>query len=109
MNAELRARCLRTAYRRLVIALLPLLIVAWFVSRGQIFAASLLFCSVLTLMMIGTLVPRCALFGPMIKRLPQDTGHALLTIDDGPASAAHTRDPRHSGSSPHQGDIFPHR
>ncbi len=84
MNAETRARCLRTAYRRLVIALLPLLIVGWLVSRGQIFAAGLLFCTVLTLMMIGTLVPRCALFGPMIKRLPHDTGHALLTIDDGP-------------------------
>ncbi|MDP1589531.1 MAG: polysaccharide deacetylase family protein [Prosthecobacter sp.] len=84
MNAETRARCLRTAYRRLVIALLPLLIVGWLVSRGQIFAAGLLFCTVLTLMMTGTLVPRCALFGPMIKRLPHGSGHALLTIDDGP-------------------------
>lgn len=84
MNAETRARCLRTAYLRLVIALLPLLVVGWLVSCGQMFAAGLLFCSVLTLMMIGTLVPRCALFGPMIKRLPHRNGHALLTIDDGP-------------------------
>jgi len=84
MNSETRARCLRMARGRLACALLPLLMVAWFVSRGQIFAAGLLFCTVLPLMMIGTLVPRCAWFGPMIKRLAHDTGHALLTIDDGP-------------------------
>jgi peptidoglycan/xylan/chitin deacetylase (PgdA/CDA1 family) len=84
MNAETRARCLRTAYGRLVIALLPLLMVGWLVSLDQILAAALLFCTVLTLMMIGTLMPRCALFGPMIKQLPGGSGHALLTIDDGP-------------------------
>lgn len=84
MNAETRRRCLRNAHLRIVVALLPALVVIWLVSSGQLFAGVLLFCAVLAFMMIGTLVPRCALFGPMMKRLPEGTHHALLTIDDGP-------------------------
>jgi peptidoglycan/xylan/chitin deacetylase (PgdA/CDA1 family) len=65
-------------------ALSPVPVVVWLVWRGQPQAAALLFCTVLTTMMIGTLVPRCALFGRMIKQLPQAGDQALLTIDDGP-------------------------
>lgn len=84
MNAANRTRCLRHAHLRVVVALLPLLVVIWLAANGHTAAAALLFCTVLTMMMIGTLMPRCALFGPMIKRLPAGANHALLTIDDGP-------------------------
>ncbi|MBB5034951.1 polysaccharide deacetylase family protein [Prosthecobacter vanneervenii] len=84
MNAELRARTLRHAYLRLSLMLAPALGVLWLALNGHGAAAVLLFCTVLTTMMIGTLVPRCALFGRMIKRLPAEGNLALLTIDDGP-------------------------
>lgn len=84
MNAAVRATCLRRAYFRFALALAPLPVVLWLIGRGQPLAAALLFCTVLTTMMIGTLVPRCALFGRMIKQLPQAGNQMLLTIDDGP-------------------------
>ncbi|MBN8417290.1 MAG: polysaccharide deacetylase family protein [Verrucomicrobia bacterium] len=84
MNTALRASTLRHAYVRFALALSPVPVVVWLVWRGQPLAAALLFCTVLTTMTIGTLVPRCALFGRMIKRLPQAGDQALLTIDDGP-------------------------
>jgi peptidoglycan-N-acetylglucosamine deacetylase len=84
MNATLRASALRRAYLRMTLALAPAPVVLWLLWRGQTMEAVLLFCTVLTTMMIGTLVPRCALFGPMIKRLPQAGDQVLLTIDDGP-------------------------
>lgn len=84
MNAELRARTLRRAYLRLGLMLAPTLVVAWLASQGHVAAAVLFFCTVLTTFMIATLVPRCALFGRMIKRLPPEGNLALLTIDDGP-------------------------
>jgi len=84
MNATLRASALRRAYLRMTLALAPAPVVLWLLWRGQTLEAVLLFCTVLTTMMIGTLVPRCALFGPMIKRLPQAGNQGLLTIDDGP-------------------------
>jgi len=84
MNTALRASTLRHAYARFALALSPVPVVVWLVWRGQPLAAALLFCTVLTTMTIGTLVPRCALFGRMIKRLPQAGDQALLTIDDGP-------------------------
>lgn len=84
MNAAVRASCLRRAYFRFALALAPVPLVIWLACRGQPLAAALLFCTVLTTMVIGTLVPRCALFGRMIKQLPQAENQALLTIDDGP-------------------------
>ena len=84
MNATLRASALRRAYLRMTLALAPAPVVLWLLWRGQVAAAVLLFCTVLTTMMIGTLVPRCSLFGRMIKRLPSAGNQALLTIDDGP-------------------------
>ena len=84
MNAETRARCLRAAYLRMVLALLPLVVVIWLASHAHLAAAAAIFVIVLSTFMIGTLVPRCTLFGVMITRLPPGSKHALLTIDDGP-------------------------
>lgn len=84
MNAALRTSALRRAYFRLALGLSPAPVVVWLAVRGQTSAAVLLFCTVLTTMMIGTLVPRCALFGRMITQLPQAGNQVLLTIDDGP-------------------------
>ncbi len=84
MNAALRARSLRRAYFRFALALAPAAGVVWLAWNGYALGAALLFCTVLTTMMIGTLVPRCALFGRMIKQLPQAGNEVLLTIDDGP-------------------------
>lgn len=84
MNAAVRASTLRQAYFRFALGLLPVPVVIWLAGHGQPLAAVLLFCTVLTTMTIGTLVPRCALFGRMIKRLPQAGNPVLLTIDDGP-------------------------
>ncbi len=84
MNAAIRASALRRAYFRLALGLSPAPVVVWLIGHGQPLAAVLLFCTVLTTMMIGTLVPRCAMFGPMIKHLPPSGKQVLLTIDDGP-------------------------
>ena len=84
MNAAIRASTLRQAYFRFALGLAPVPVVIWLIGHGQHLAAVLLFCTVLTTMTIGTLVPRCALFGRMIKQLPQDGNPVLLTIDDGP-------------------------
>lgn len=84
MNADIRACALRRAYFRFALALAPVPVVLWLIERGQPLTAALLFCTVLTTMMIGTLVPRCALFGCMIKQLPQAGNQVLFTIDDGP-------------------------
>lgn len=84
MNAELRARGLRAAYLRMTVVLLPVLLVTWLIWHGHPFIAALLFVSTFGTMTIATLVPRCTLFGNMIKSLPVGKNHALLTIDDGP-------------------------
>ncbi|WP_395743100.1 polysaccharide deacetylase family protein [Prosthecobacter sp.] len=84
MNATVRARCLRQAYLRFALALAPLPVVVWLFCHGRLLPAVLLFCTGLTLITLATLVPRCALFGRMIKRLQPAGNQALLTIDDGP-------------------------
>lgn len=84
MNPEIRARCLRSAYWWFAISLAPLAVVGWLVWQGKVLAAVLVFCGALTTITVGTLVPRCALFGRMTKRLPEESGQLLLTIDDGP-------------------------
>ena len=84
MNASIRTSCLRRANLRFALVLAPAPLVAWLIWHGQPLAAALVFATVLTTMTIGTLVPRCALFGRMIKHLPPDGNQALLTIDDGP-------------------------
>ncbi len=84
MNAGIRACALRRAYFRFALALAPVPMVLWLLGNGQPLTAALLFCTVLTTMMIGTLMPRCALFGRMIKQLPQACNQVLFTIDDGP-------------------------
>ncbi|MGV3658830.1 MAG: polysaccharide deacetylase family protein [Prosthecobacter sp.] len=84
MTAAIRSRCLRVACLRLVISLLPLGMVAWLVWQGNGAAALLIFLVTMATMMTGMLMPRCSLFGPMIKRLPAGSDKVLLTVDDGP-------------------------
>lgn len=84
MNAAYRASCLRRAYLRYIPALAPAPVVIWLAWRGDSLAAFLLFSTALTTMMLGTLMPRCPLFGRMIRTLPPSGNQALLTIDDGP-------------------------
>lgn len=81
---EIRALCLRRGRRRLALVLLPALVCALLVAAGRWPWAVLLFCITLTTITIGTLVPRCALFGGFIKRQPPGSKQPLLTIDDGP-------------------------
>lgn len=84
MNAAARSHCLRLARLRLAIALAPLAAVIWLLCTGHGILAWLVFVPVLATMMTGTLMPRCTLFGRMIKRLPPGSRQVLLTIDDGP-------------------------
>lgn len=84
MNSAVRASVIRRAYFRMMLGLAPVPLVVWLLWRGQTSFAWLLFALVLATMMIGTLVPRCALFGRMIKQLPASGNQVLLTIDDGP-------------------------
>lgn len=85
MNAAaLRARTLLIARLRMAVLLLPLIGVVWLFKNGHPLIAVTIFVSVLGTMSAGTLIPRWALFGPMILDLPPGSKHALLTIDDGP-------------------------
>jgi peptidoglycan/xylan/chitin deacetylase (PgdA/CDA1 family) len=84
MNAATRASSLRRAYLRYIPAFAPVPVVIWLAWRGDALAAFLLFSVALITMMLGTLMPRCPLFGRMIRQLPKAGNQALLTIDDGP-------------------------
>lgn len=84
MTAAARQQCRRIALVRTVIALTPLAVVTWLMCDGHGIMAWLVFVPVLVTMMLGTLMPRCSLFGRMIKDLPPGSDKVLLTIDDGP-------------------------
>jgi peptidoglycan/xylan/chitin deacetylase (PgdA/CDA1 family) len=64
--------------------MLPAVLCLVLVSLGLWPWATLVFCITLVVIVIGTLVPRCSLFGPLVKRQPPDSKTPLLTIDDGP-------------------------
>lgn len=84
MNSAARARCQRLALIRLGIALTPLVVTVALMASGHGIMAALVFVPVGILMTLGTVMPRCALFGRMIKDLPPGSDKLLLTIDDGP-------------------------
>lgn len=84
MSADIRSRCLRAARLRRVLALVPLAGAVWLAAYGHLVAGMLLFVATAAVMMTGMLMPRCSLFGPMIKGLPPGSGRVLLTVDDGP-------------------------
>lgn len=84
MNAATRSRCLRVSRLRLAVAMAPLAVVLWLASHEHLIAGTLLFAATFAVMTTGTLMPRCNLFGPMIKRLPPGSDRVLLTVDDGP-------------------------
>lgn len=84
------ARCRRESLLALVISLLPVLGVlsAWGAGRPGL--AMLIFGVTFMIIAVGTVLPRCALFGPLVTRLPVEAAEArevCLTIDDGPDPA----------------------
>jgi peptidoglycan-N-acetylglucosamine deacetylase len=79
-----RADCLHRANVRFVLTLMPAMLCIVLASFGQWPWAALVFCAALATITIGTLVPRCSLFGPLVKRQPPGSKSPLLTIDDGP-------------------------
>ena len=79
-----RAKCLRRANARFVLTMLPAVLCLVLVSLGLWPWAAVVFCVTLVVIVIGTLVPRCSLFGPLVKRQPPGSKTPLLTIDDGP-------------------------
>lgn len=85
MNLEAtRTACIRRCRWRLVAAFMPAVACMLLLLAGAWSWALWLFCAALTTITMGTLVPRCSLFGRMIKRLPKGSRRPLLTIDDGP-------------------------
>ena len=79
-----RAQCLRRANARFVLTMLPAVLCIILTSLGHWPWAAVVFCVTLVVIVIGTLVPRCSLFGPLVKRQPPGSKTPLLTIDDGP-------------------------
>ena len=79
-----RAQCLRRANARFVLTMLPAVVCIILTSLGHWPWAAVVFCVTFVVIVIGTLVPRCSLFGPLVKRQPPGSKTPLLTIDDGP-------------------------
>jgi peptidoglycan-N-acetylglucosamine deacetylase len=88
-NALMPPRCRKETWLAFAISLLPALGVLAALLTGHRELAALLFISTFGLIVIGTLVPRCAWFGPLICSLPVGSDGVCLTIDDGP-------DPEHT-------------
>ncbi len=83
-------RCRRESLWALGISLLPVLGVlsAWGAGRPGL--AVLIFGVTFVIIAVGSVMPRCALFGPLMTKLPQQAAEArevCLTIDDGPDPA----------------------
>lgn len=72
-----------------VLSLLPGLGVLAALMTGYPWLAAVIFVSTFGLIVVGTLVPRCAWFGPLTSSLPTGSEGVCLTIDDGP-DPAHT-------------------
>ena len=82
-------RCRKELRLALAISLLPALGVVAALMAGDQGLAALVFFSTFAFIAIGTLVPRCAWFGPLISSLPAGSEGVCLTLDDGP-------DPEHT-------------
>ena len=77
------------SYPRLALSLFPAFGVLAALLAGWFGLAGLLFLGTSVVIMVGTLAPRCAWFGPLINALPAGSEGVCLTIDDGP-------DPEHT-------------
>ena len=76
--------CRRESRRTFVLSLLPAVGVVLALLAGYFSIAGFIFGTTFVIIGIGSVVPRCALFGPMVTRLPAGTQGVCLTIDDGP-------------------------
>jgi peptidoglycan/xylan/chitin deacetylase (PgdA/CDA1 family) len=77
------------SYPRLALSLFPAFGVLAAILAGWYALAGLLFLVTSVVITVGTLVPRCAWFGPLTSALPAESEGVCLTIDDGP-------DPEHT-------------
>lgn len=76
--------CRRESLRAFVLSLLPAIGVVLALLTGHFGIAGFIFGTTFVIIGIGSVVPKCAWFGPMITRLPFTTSGVCLTIDDGP-------------------------
>jgi peptidoglycan/xylan/chitin deacetylase (PgdA/CDA1 family) len=74
--------CQQQSRTRLMLSLLPGVACLLLLSTGHWQIAAVIFCLTFLIIVIGTLIPRCTLFGPLVSTLPDDS--VCLTIDDGP-------------------------
>lgn len=82
--------CRRRSTLLLVLSLLPAVGCVLLVAAGFTGAALGVFWTTFVIICVGTVVPRCALFGPLVDRLPEDAvarQEVWLTLDDGPDPA----------------------
>lgn len=74
--------CRRQNHWRFILSLLPGTACVLLLITGHWLAAAAVFGLTFILIAIGTIIPRCALFGPLISALPDSS--VCLSIDDGP-------------------------
>ena len=79
--------CQRESLRAFVLSLLPAIGVMLALLTGHFGIAGFIFSTTFVIIGIGSVVPRCAMFGPMITRLPAGASGVCLTFDDGPDSS----------------------
>jgi peptidoglycan/xylan/chitin deacetylase (PgdA/CDA1 family) len=71
-----------------VLSLLPAIFVVILLALGRPGIAALIFVTTFSVISIGTLVPRCRLFGPLVSSFSPKDQEIWLTIDDGPDPAS---------------------
>ena len=84
MIPQMPPTCQRESRRAFVLSSLPAAGVVLALITGHHGVAALIFGITFVIISVGSVLPRCALFGPLITRLPQGTVGVCVTIDDGP-------------------------
>ncbi len=84
MTPPMPAASRRESLRAFVLSLMPAIGVLLALLTGHFGIAGFIFGTTFVFIGFGSVVPRCAFFGPMITRLPAGTSGVCLTIDDGP-------------------------
>lgn len=76
--------CHRESMCALVLSSMPAAGVLLALMTGYYLVAALIFGITFIIIAVGTVLPRCALFGPLITKLPASAEGVCVTIDDGP-------------------------
>jgi peptidoglycan/xylan/chitin deacetylase (PgdA/CDA1 family) len=76
--------CRRESRRALALSVAPASAVVLALITGFHQIAAWIFGITFIVISVGTVLPRCALFGPLVTRLPAGTKGVCVTIDDGP-------------------------